>query len=334
MTNEQDDALIDRLAKAGGIAGPSNRTWWLDLVESYGEALVVELVTAKRAETRQPVSVAVVSKLVGEEAQRRQDEADDAAEDAAMGRQIERTSKESQGAVSRERESGAGKGAAAAAVVEPASVAAATEAHPSPTTEQKRQAAAKPYGLTEEDKIMATCKQLLKRVEEEISRRGMLIKDAMAEIGVASTAIYAWRKDGKFSAATQEKISAWLPESERLAAGSDLSREKAPTAKPAKASTLATDETVALVRKDVAVSPGAATFGTSHTVMLGSDAPATINSRPIVLRVADELPALSDLLTQGANAADGLRQLGANGYADVVTSLVERLRTVRAALSV
>ncbi len=327
MTDEQDDALIDRLAKAGGIAGPSNRQWWLDLVESYGEGLVVELVTAKRAATRQPVSVAVIAKLASDKGARRQQEIDDAAEDAAMGRQVARTSNtstsnKSQGTPTATASASTGKGAAAAADVEPSPTAAAVGDHPStqPTTEQKRQAAAKPYGLTEEDKAMATCKQLLKSIEAEIARRGITVKDAMVEMGVATTAIYGWRKEGKISEVSQQKINNWLlrrpvtisnpPDDVTKAETEAIERHQPQTSNLP-------------LRENVFVAPSLPsvpmTFGLCHDARMP---------------LSDSLASAHELLTQGANLADHLRALGANGYADVVTTLVERLRTVRAALSV
>ncbi len=350
---EETVSLLDRLAKAGGIVGMSNSDWWCTLVEEYGEEMVIGFVVARRAEIRQPVSVAVVSNLCKKEAQRIQDKKDDAAEDAAMGRQVARTpaptlnpgallcpycaqphiraSSETTGCCAGERAEwrvanrSVIKTKAAPAAAESISDKAtecrddgvSTPAAGEATPEAKATAIKKPWGLTplsaamktattNQENNMATVKQLVKSVEDEIKRRGITAKAAHTEIGVAGTAIYAWRK-GEMSGAAQEKITIWLPESAKKPAAGDESQA----------------ETVALERKpkrkvDATTSLGAMTLSSS------------MNS--FVIKPVDGAAA-GELLTQGANLADALRSLGASGYADVVTALVDRLRTVRAALS-
>jgi pyrimidine operon attenuation protein/uracil phosphoribosyltransferase len=182
------DSILAQLTKAGAMVGISNLKWWLDLVIAHGPACVLAIVDEIHADTRQAVNVAVVAKRCDAEAKQKQDDADDAAADAAMQRQVARGG----GVVP-----SVAKGAAAAVVSEPASVAAATDAYPisqsNPETFMNK----------------ADVKKLISQVDEEIARRGIHVTVAMSEVGVSATAIYNWRK-GQIGNAAIEKINAWL----------------------------------------------------------------------------------------------------------------------------
>lgn len=237
------DPLLNELRKAGAMVGMSNEQWWLDLVEKHGQDLVMAAVTKLYAATRQPVNAAVTGKACAEVAQRLQDERDDAAEDAAMDRQ----------AVRAPRTVPAVKYSAAAALTDQVATVPAISTHPIPesphaapaaatdsipslgddcsdssraageaTPEAKAAAIAAPWGLTKptQENDMATIKQLVKRIEEEVARRGIMMKQAMEEIGASKLAIYAWRKD-QVGEAARAKIETWLPESAKKPAADE-----------------------------------------------------------------------------------------------------------------
>jgi hypothetical protein len=317
VTNE-DFEILDRLTKAGGIVGPSNREWWIDLEVKHGEGLLLDIITKQRASTRQPVSVAVVAKLADEAAQRLQDEADDAAEDAAaasgiapspkVGQIAKGTAaavKESTGSAAAEADPQPISSTHAAPAADESVSDAATECQdgvvstPAAGDDAKRRAAAKPWGLTKpstKENDMATVKQTLKRIEDEVARRGLKTKDAMDEMGVQKLAIYTWRK-GTINDDHLDKISAWLHESGKKPAASDDSAESAAVERKP--------------RKKRKTPPASVTLFDSF----------------------EKQEQAGDLIERGEDLAERLKAFGCEGYAKTVTELVEKQRAVRTALS-
>jgi hypothetical protein len=337
VTNE-DWEILDRLAKAGGIVGPSSREWWLNLEVEHGEELVTEIITKQRASTRQPVSVAVVDKLLKAEAQRRQNEADDAAEDAGaiphkpadvsnlflgerhpkqptkaeVTRIVDRLTdglNAAQAAVNGKRSSVSAApdsmNAAPAAVNterspvhgDGGSAASATVAG----DDAKRQAAAKPWGLTRpahattKENDMATIKQLVKSVEDEIERRGIPASAAMKEIGVSASGLNSWRK-GICGADAQQKISTWLPESAKKPGAGDEGDAETPAPKAKRAKR----QTPPAAGNDVIVLPS------------------------------------GDLIERGEDLAQRLSSFGVEPFAQTVRELIEeaaKWRKIQSALS-
>lgn len=147
---------------------------------------------------------------------------------------------------------------------------------------------------------MATIKQLLKSVEDEIKRRGITAKSAQEEIGVAGTAIYGWRQ-GNMSPAAQEKITTWLPVS-----------AEAPDAPSG------TDETAPVVK--VKVKRGDKIVREHRRTPPATEGGAAPQSR-------------GDLIERGEQLVQRLTEFGCEEYAATVSELVEKWRTVRTALS-
>lgn len=296
--NDPVDVLA-QLTKAGGLVGISNNKWWLDLAIAHGPACVLAIVDEIHADTRQAVSVATVAKRCEKEAKQKQDEADDAAEDAAMARQRAR-------APTVHVHPTGSEVTAAAVVSEPASVAAAIDAHSIQPAEP----------APNQEISMATIKQLVKSIEEEIARRDIAIKDAMREIGVPQTSIYNWRK-GICSDRMQQRLTTWLPESAKQPAAGDVSQAK-------------TVELEKEPRSRTTTASGVTFAGLEGVKILGSEQHKKHRTPP----ASEASPAmdLSDLLTQGANLRDALNALGSTGYADIVQQFVDRLTTMRAAL--
>lgn len=376
-----NDEILSRLSKAGALVGISNAGWWSNLVSDYGEPCVLAIVDELKADTGQVVNVTAVASRCKDEAKRKQDEADDAAEDAAMARQISRTEGRQTCTIKREpsptpiaarpdtattpapsaaserstsKKSPAQVTTITASPVAPVVTATASTATTAEKIRKAAPAAAEsisdkatecrdevvstpaagdatptakaaaikaPWGLTKptnQGDDMATIKQLVKSVEDEIARRGIRASVALREIGVSQSALRDWR-NGSFGPTAQEKAERWLTESAKKPAAADKPRAakiarditQHAAAQPAAGVTLGSSP--ALVIKTVA--------GRTASIELGS-APASIDG-----------PAVDSLLTQATNLADALRALGATGYADVCTQLVARLRTVRAALS-
>jgi hypothetical protein len=140
---------------------------------------------------------------------------------------------------------------------------------------------------------MATVKQTLKRIEDEVARRGLKTKDAMDEMGVQKLAIYTWRK-GTINDDHLDKISAWLHESGTKPAASDDAGEAEPARQPRK-------------KRETTLAP--------------------------VLADESEGESSGDLLERGEDLAERLKAFGCEGYAKTVTELVEKQRAVRTALS-
>ncbi|MEY2855651.1 MAG: hypothetical protein RL030_2783 [Pseudomonadota bacterium] len=142
---------------------------------------------------------------------------------------------------------------------------------------------------------------LLKRIDQEIARRGIKMIAAMQEIDVSSTSIYAWRK-GSFGADAQQKCAAWLDRSQQEPAADD--QTEAP-AKPKRV-------------KRVKIGIAAEASAPDGTVSL-----ATEPTKPS-----------DDLCARGQYLAESLRAMGAADGAETVHQLVDRLRQVRMACAI
>ncbi len=282
--------LLAQLTKAGALVGLSNRDGWARLVLDYGDACVLAIVDELHADTGQPVNVAVVSKRCEAEKKQKQDEADDAAEDAAMDRQIARG-----GAPLPVARAPVAKGTTAVVVSKPASVAAATDAHP-----------IQPAEITPNQEVIVPkmsigpqhSKSLLKNIEDELARRGITAKSAAVEMGVGVTAISMWRKTNAIGTSAAEKAEAWLSASAKKS-GDQPADDQA--------------ETVAIERKTTRKSKGGGK--------------KRVDAEPAII-----LPS-GNLIERGEHLVQRLTEFGCEGYAATVSELVEKWRAVRSALS-
>lgn len=329
---------LGQIANAHGRVGKFNEAHWSKLVEQHELAAVLAAIDELWLDTDAEVTAAQVDRALGGigMARVRAGESDELEQEPSETRSHERKGGAAAPVVktvsaAAEADTQPIQQAAPAVVTTddshahpgdgfPASTTAAGDA---PMLEAKRTAMKAPWGLTplsailkgaspeemaamramktkptNQETDMATIKQLVAKVEAEIKRRGIHTSKAMKEIGVAATAIYAWRK-GQCSENMHGRISIWLLESEKKSAASGDADEPAP---------------VRQQRKKRQTPPVTETLFDSF----------------------EKQEQGGDLIARGADLADRLKAFGCEGYATTVTELVEiaaKWRTIQAALS-